>query len=108
MIKRMLPWLLFVLSLFGNLYLFVLLLNSGAWIDDMGSEVERQRERSNLALSIIRKEWVGKEAASVATLSDEIGRQGVIAKKAPDGSFEIGDLIFEIKDGVVTQVRYFD
>jgi hypothetical protein len=32
----------------------------------------------------------------------------MIAEKAPDGSFEIGDLIFEIKDGVVTQVRYFD
>jgi hypothetical protein len=84
------------------------LLDAGALIDGAKYRVERLRERSDLALFVIRKEWVGEEAAGVAALSHESGRQGMIAKKAPDGSFEIGDLIFEIKDGVVTQVRYFD
>lgn len=105
---RMLPWLLFGLSLLAALYLFVLLLNAGTTLDDARSEVTRLRERNELVLSITRKEWIGKEAASVADLASEFERQGVIAKKTKDGSFEIGDLIFEIKDDVVTQVRYFD
>ena len=31
-----------------------------------------------------------------------------MVKRTRDGAFEIGDLIFETKDGVVTQVHYFD
>lgn len=105
---RALPWLLFGLSVLAALYLFVLLLNAGVALDDARSQVARLRERNELVLSIARKEWIGKEAASVADLANEFERQGVIAKKTKDGSFEIGDLIFEIKNGVVTQVRYFD
>jgi hypothetical protein len=108
MIWRLFPWLLVCLSFLGNLYLFVLLLDAGALIDGARSSVERLRERSDLALFIVRQEWVGKEVAGVRALSDEIGRQGVIVKNLPDGSFEVGDLIFETKEGIVTQVRYFD
>ena len=108
MIKRLAPWLLLAVSLVGNLYLLILLLDAGVSLDGARSQVERLRERSDLALFVVRKEWIGKELASVVALSEEIGRQGVIVKRTPDGSFEIGDVIFEIRDGTVTQVRYFD
>ncbi|HPN80205.1 hypothetical protein [Dokdonella sp.] len=105
---RAIPWTLFAASILAALFLFVLLLNAGVALDDSKLEVLRLRERSELVLRITRKDWIGKEATSVADLAHEIGRQGVITKRTKDGSFEIGDLIFEIKDGVVTQVRYFD
>lgn len=105
---RMLPWFLFGLSLLAALYLCVLLMNAGVALDDARSQVARLQERNELVLSIARKDWIGKEVVRVAVLANELERQGVIVKKTKDGSFEIGDLIFEIKDGVVTQVRYFD
>ena len=108
MIKRLIPWVLFGLSLLGNLYLFALLLDAGALIDGAKSRVERLRERSDLALSVVRKDWIGKDAAYVIAISEEAERQGVSIKKTKEGSFEIGDLIFETKGGVVTEVRYFD
>ena len=47
-----LPWILFGLVLAGAIYACFLLLNAGAALDDARSEATRQRERSNLALSI--------------------------------------------------------
>jgi hypothetical protein len=102
-----LPWILFGLALLGVIYAFVLLLNAGSALDSARSEAARQRERSGLALSIIRKEWVGKDAEGVVTLSREFEKQGVVVG-TEDGSLEIGDLIFEIKQGSVTDVRYID
>jgi len=102
-----LPWILFGLALLGAIYACILLLNAGSALDSARSEAARQRERSDLALSIIRKEWIGKDAEGVATLSREFEKQGVIVG-TEDGSLEIGDLIFEIKQGSVTDVRYID
>lgn len=102
-----LPWILFGLVLAGVIYACFLLLNAGAALDDARSEATRQRERSNLALAIIRKEWLGKEVARVTALSKELEEQGVIVG-TENGAIEIGDLIFEVKRGVVTDVRYID
>lgn len=107
MIKA-LPWILFGLALVAALYAFALVLNAGGSLDDSRTETARLRERNNIALSIVRKEWVGKDAASVVDLSKELQRKGIMVKRTRDGAFEIGDLIFETKDGVVTQVHYFD
>lgn len=101
------PWILFGLSLIAVLYLFVLLLNAGSAVGDARSEVAHLRERSDLALTIVRKDWVGKEAARVTALSRELEQKGVIVK-TEGSSFEIGDLIFETKGGLITGVRYLD
>ncbi len=105
--SKVLPWILFGLALVAAMYLFVLLLNAGSALDDARSEVARLRERSDLALSLVRKDWLGKNAASVADLSRQLAQRGVIVGTEGD-SFEIGDFIFETKGGVVTGVRYID
>jgi len=104
MIKS-LPWILFGLALLGFLGLFVLLLNAGVALDDARSQTTHLRERSDLALSIVRNDWIGKDTARVVELSNELGRQGVIVG-VEGGAFEIGDFIFETTDGVITDVRY--
>ena len=106
MIKA-LPWTLFGLTLLASIYLSVLLLNGGIALDNARSEVTRLRERSDLALSIVRKDWLGKDATSIADLSKEFERQGVIVGVEGD-VFEIGDLIFETTGGLVMEVRYID
>lgn len=104
---KVIPWIFFGVALAGALYLFVLLLNAGAALDNARSQVTYLRERSDLALSIVRKNWIGEDATRVADLSKELERQGVIVG-VEGNDFKIGDLIFETKGGVVTGVRYFD
>ena len=107
MIKA-LPWIFFGAALSAAFYLFVLLLDAGITLDNARSYSTRLRERSDLALSIIRRDWTGKDVALVVALSKEFEEQGVISKRTKEGSFEIGDFIFEIDGDVVTGVRYFD
>ena len=107
MIKT-LPWIFFGIALLGAIYLFVLLLNAGMELDNARSQTTYLRERSDLALTIVRKEWVGKDTASVIELSKELERQGVVVGPESSSAFGIGDFIFETKGGVVTEVRYID
>lgn len=104
---KVIPWIFFGVALAAALYLFVLLLNAGVALDNARSQVTYLRERSDLALSIVRKNWIGKDATRVADLSKELERQGVIVG-VEGNDFKVGDLIFETKGGVVTGVRYFD
>ncbi len=105
--KKGLPWIFFCLALLAVIYLFVLLLNGGDALDDARSEVARLRERSDLALTIVRKDWIGREVASVNNLSNEFKRHGVIVG-VEDGTFKIGDFLFETQRGLVTEVHYID
>lgn len=105
--RTKLPWILFGLALAGAVYACFLLLNAAAALDDARSEATRQHQRSALALSIIRKEWFGKEVARVTALSKELQREGVIVG-TENGAIEIGDLVVEVERGVVTDVRYID
>lgn len=104
---KLLPWIFFGVALAAAVYLLVLLLDAGVALDNARSQVTYLRERSDLALSIVRKNWIGKDAARVADLSKELERQGVIVG-VEGNDFKVGDLIFETKGGVVTGVRYFD
>lgn len=101
-----LSWILFALAAVATLSLCVLWLDLAITLDDARSETKRIRERSELALSVIQSDWVGREAAKVTALSDRFEKQGVITG-TEDGAVEIGDLIFEVREGVVTGVRYF-
>jgi hypothetical protein len=105
---KALPWVLFALALVGAVVAFGLLLNAGSALDSARSQATHLRARGEVALTIIRKQWIGRDAAEVVELVAEMDQQGVIAKRGTDGSFEIGDFVFETKDGVVTHVRYFD
>lgn len=103
-----LPWLLFSLSTFAVIYLFFLLLDAGLALDNSRSQTSHLRERSELVLLIARKDWIGRAEKNVADLAAELERQGVTTKRRPDGSFVIGNLVVETKDGVVTQMQYVD
>jgi hypothetical protein len=107
MIKA-LPWVLFCLALLAAIYLLVLLLDAGMALDNSRTQTSHLRQRSELALTIVRKEWVGKDATQVVDLSKELEQQGVIVGPESKSAFGIGDFIFETKDGVVTNVRYID
>ena len=87
--------------------MFVLLLNAGVALDDARSQTMYLRERSDLAISIVRKDWIGKDTARVAELSKKLERQGVIVGVEGD-VFEIGDFSFRTTDGVINDVRYIE
>lgn len=106
MIKA-LPWIFFGLALLAAIYLFVLLLDAGVALDNSRSQTSYLRERSELALTIVRKEWIGKDVKHVAELSKELKQQGVIVGTERN-DYKIGDFIFETSDGVVSGVRYID
>lgn len=104
---RALPWIFLGLALLVVIYLSVLLLNGGAGITDARSEVERLREHSNIALSIVRKNLIGKDATSVNELSREFERQGVIIGVEND-IIEIGDFIFKTRNRLIIDVHYME
>ncbi len=106
MIKA-LPWIFFGLTSLAAIYLFVLLLDAGMALDNARSQTTYLRERCDLALTIVRKEWIGKDSKHVAELSKELERQGVIVGTERN-VYKIGDFIFETSDGVVSGVRYID
>ena len=98
---------LIVCLLISNIYCFGLLLNASVEINDTHSETARLTERSSLALQIIRKGWVGKNASYVIDLSKELEQQGMLVK-SQKSLLEIGDIIFETKDDLVSEARYID
>jgi len=104
--KKWIPWALFCVTLLAAVYMFILLLNSGGSLGDARSQVDHLNKRSELILSIIRDDWVGKDEASVITLSSKLEHQGIIVGKE-NNLYEIGELIFVINDGVVMDVHYF-
>ena len=106
MTKR-LPWILLAVLFVAVLYLLALLLNAASALDDARSEVMRLRERSDLALAVVRRDWLGRDVASLTDLSRVLEKSGVIVG-TEGASVEIGDFIFETKDGLVTVVRYID
>ena len=104
---KVLPWIFFGLALLVAIYLFALLLDAGVALDNSRSQTSYLRERSELALTIIRKEWIGKDAKHVAELSKKLKQQGVVVG-TEGNDYKIGDFIFETSDGVVSGVRYLD
>lgn len=101
------PWIISIVTTAGFGWALFLLLDSGIALDDARSEVARQRERSNQSISIICSDWVGRPSQEVELLSKLMSDQGVLVGK-DDEDVEIGDVIFELKQGTVTNVRYID
>lgn len=105
--KRKFLWLGLVLSLVGNVYLIMLLVDAGIVLDNAKSEVDLLWNRRELALEIIRLEWVGRPTSELDKLAGELKGDGVLVGLDGD-SREIGDFIFDVEDGVVTDVRDLD
>jgi len=55
---------------------------------------------------MLRDDWLGKDEASVISLSRKYEQQGIIIGKE-NNQYEIGELIFVIQNGVVVDVHYF-
>jgi hypothetical protein len=104
---KTIPWFLFSITLAGALYLFVLLLNAGGAIDDSRWRATELRNRGELLLTIARRDWIGRDTSSAEALAIELEQEGVSVKRLPDGSFELGDIVIEVKDGVVSQMKFF-
>jgi len=104
---KWLPWILFGATLVALVYSFVLLLNAGSELGDARSEAERLRARSDLALLIIRADWLGRSADDVVRLSEKASQEEVLTG-VNRNLHEIGDLVFETRSGVVKDVRYID
>lgn len=102
--KRMLPWSLLVLSLVGNVYLAILLLDAGIVLDNARSEVDVLWERRQVALKIINRCWAGRHVDELNELAGRLERQGVLVDPDRDG-LEVGDFIFYVEGGLVTRVR---
>lgn len=96
-----------VISFSVAAYKFALLLDSGIALDDARSEAGRQRDRANRILIIVKRDWTGRPVGDVVKLSDEFHDRGAIVKVRKD-RVEIEDVIFEIENGGVVDVRYFD
>jgi len=104
---RKLAWTLVAASAAANVYLFAKLLDAGIMLDNSRSETKRLRERSDLSLRAIQQTWVGKKPEDVAELSRRLENETVIVG-VKGSAFEIGDLVFETKNGVVSDIHYFD
>lgn len=105
--KSKLLGLALLLSLAGNVYLLVLLVDAGVVLDNARSEADLLWERRQLALEIIRRQWVGRPAAELDDLARDLAGGGVLVGREGDVR-EIGDFLFEVEEGVVTGVRDLD
>lgn len=95
------------LSLGANLYLFLLLLDAGIQLDNARSVVDILWERRQLALELINREWVGRSVNELEELASELEEDGILVGHDKDGR-EIGDFMFSVEGGIVTEVRDLD
>lgn len=101
------PWVLFGGALVACLLLALKLLDAGLILDNARTQSDLYRARTDLALRLIQKEWIGRPTASVNELAEELRRSGTNVGR--DGAtVEIGDLRFETDGGKVTAVRFLD
>ena len=93
-------------SLAVNAYQFVLLVDAGIVVDNAKSQAEALWERRNVALRILRFDWIGRPATDLDALASELEADGVIID-SEGNSLEIGEFVFEVEDGFVTSVDDF-
>jgi hypothetical protein len=105
--KAGIPWTLFGAALVTCALLLFKLLDAGIVLDNARSQADRYRTRADLSLRLIQKEWIGRTAERVGELSKELQQSGTTVG-TEGSSLEIGDLVFETKEGRVTAVRYLD
>lgn len=105
--KKFIPWVFSLAFLIAALYFFILLINAGISMDGAQSRADRLQERSKTSLYMLKKKWVGEPRSAVLTASKKLEIEGEIVKDYPE-VIEVGDIIFDVKDGKVSDVRYMD
>lgn len=98
---------LLLLSLAGNLYLGFLVLDAGIALNDSQSVVDQLWDRRQLALEIMRRDWIGRPASEVDALARELEAGGSIVGREGE-TREIGDFQFYVEDGIVVDVQDLD
>lgn len=104
---RKVLWIVLAVSLIVNLVFSALLLDAGIMLDNARSQVDLLWERREQALEIMRRDWLGRSADEVDSLARDLEAQGIPIGTEGD-TREIGDFLFEIKDGLVTHIRDLD
>ena len=100
-------WILLAISFASNVYLMLLLVDAGVILDNTQTKFDQLWNRRKEALTIINHAWVGRSATDLEELANELKDHGI--KVSLDGDArEIGDFLFEVEDGVVTEVRDLD
>lgn len=102
---KILPWILFGLSCIVNGCLAIMLLNAGFALDNSRSQAKFLQERIELALTIIRRDWISMNISGVSKLSENLQREGAIVGVKGD-SIKIGDFVFVADKGLVKSVQY--
>lgn len=101
-------WFAFSISLAANVFLLAKWLDAGVVVDHLRSEASRQRARSELSLVLVSRAWVGRSSGDLTVLSSDINREAGAGMSFEGDAVELGDLVFEVKSGVITEVRYID
>lgn len=100
-------WLGLAVSLIGNAWLFLLLVDAGILIDNAQSTTENLWERRQLAIEIMKRDWLGRPVSALEDLARDLKADGVIVKTRGQ-THEIGSFLFDVEGGVVIDVRDFD
>ena len=100
------PWLLCAVLLGLSSSLALVLLNGGSALTDARTQVDYLEERSELALSFVRDQWVGRTRAELLQYAEASRKRGVIVKDQPD-AVEVGDMTFHVANDLITDVTYF-
>jgi hypothetical protein len=105
--KKAIPWVLAATLLIAAVYFFVLLVDAGISIDGARTRADRLQGRSELSLYFLKKRWVGESRAEVMGAAKELEQKDVIVKNYSD-VIEVGDIIFDISNDKVSDIRYMD
>lgn len=102
------PWIISILFGLAAIFLAITVLDTAISLDHARSEQQRQRERSDLALSLLRERLVGEPEASLASTILAAEKSGAIVKAAPGVEVQIGEIVIRIEDRKIASVEYFD
>lgn len=104
---KKIPWVIAIFFFFLSSYFFILLVNAGAHIDDVVSENSRLRERSLVALSVIHKVFVNKKFSEISNFLDDYDNKD-IDTSTESVTYEMGEIIFKLKNGIIVDIIYID
>lgn len=108
MSTKWIPWSFAILFGLAAIYLAITVLDSAISLDHSRSEQQRQRERSDLAITLLRERLVGEPEASLASTIVAAEKNGAIVKTTPGVEVQIDEISIRIIGGRVASVEYFD
>lgn len=105
--NRYVPWLLFCAASLLAVYLFVKLVDVGLSVDGARTGEQGARNQSNVAVAFVRAKWLGASREELLEVAKELEAKGEIVKNYEE-TVEVGEMTFAIRDGKVSEVKYFN